>query len=475
MAQYIEVSGTSFGNAHSDDPTYAFTVGSGTVFLSGSGGYVNAASGITKAELTNGVKLKVSDDTITAVTCSVEDNFTCTDHIEYATWVIASPTPSPTSTPSPSITPSITPSAQLRTILLTDAEPDSTIDGSALGLSISSQQRNYTQEDVDAGGNQGLVGPITISYNAGEEFTISTVDLDDGTDATYTYTLSDYVSGVGYYLSITGSFPDTAGGTTTTVDVTITGTAEATYEHEIHYNFNDVDNATYDVDMIRPSEASFSEANLTASYSGIDGTAYTASFVFEANNNYEFASANNITPSFTDGTPATNISKIRQALSGSNNEYLEIWYAGDIGANDAFANLTFTGSPVFANYIDNALDVDVEWSTTSNTGPWTQHYDGGTRAVTNALVVGPSITQFWVRITGHDGRYQVAESSDTSNFLSSIFPALNDTIDAGVHAVTILANNEAGTADRSATFRISNPSGEIAPKLDITFTQEGTQ
>lgn len=96
MAQYIQVQGTSFGNAHSDSPTYAFTEGSGAgVYLSGSGGYVNAATGITKATLTSGVKLKVENDLATAVTCSVESGFTCATEFEYATWTIVSPTPTP--------------------------------------------------------------------------------------------------------------------------------------------------------------------------------------------------------------------------------------------------------------------------------------------------------------------------------------------------------------------------------------------
>lgn len=96
MAQYLEITGTSFGNAHGDDPTYAFTIGSGDIFLSGSGGYVNSPTGITKAVLTSGVKLKISDDTATAVTCSVESGFTCTNEFEYATWTLTSPTPSAT-------------------------------------------------------------------------------------------------------------------------------------------------------------------------------------------------------------------------------------------------------------------------------------------------------------------------------------------------------------------------------------------
>lgn len=101
MAQYIEVSGASFGNGHSDNPTYSFTVGTGDIYLSGSGGWVNSPTGISKATLTAGVKLKVTDNTIQYVTCSVDSGFTCADTISYASWTPISPTPT--------VTPSTTP------------------------------------------------------------------------------------------------------------------------------------------------------------------------------------------------------------------------------------------------------------------------------------------------------------------------------------------------------------------------------
>lgn len=101
MAQYIEVSGASFGNGHSDNPTYSFSVGTGDIYLSGSGGWVNSPTGISKATLTAGVKLKVTDNTIQYVTCSVDSGFTCTNTISYASWTPISPTPTvtPSSTP----------------------------------------------------------------------------------------------------------------------------------------------------------------------------------------------------------------------------------------------------------------------------------------------------------------------------------------------------------------------------------------
>lgn len=115
MAQYLAISGSSFGNAHSDNPTYAFSVGTGDIFLSGSGGYVNTPTGITKATLTAGIKLKVTDETIAAVTCSVESGFTCTDTIAYATWTAPSPTPTVT----PTITPTATPAPSGTTFSIT--------------------------------------------------------------------------------------------------------------------------------------------------------------------------------------------------------------------------------------------------------------------------------------------------------------------------------------------------------------------
>lgn len=99
MPQYIFVSASSFGNGHNDNPTYTFSVGSGTIFLSGSGGYVNNPTGITKATLDNpGVFLELSDENITYVTCSVDSGFNCAGTIKYVTWTPA-PSPTPTSTP----------------------------------------------------------------------------------------------------------------------------------------------------------------------------------------------------------------------------------------------------------------------------------------------------------------------------------------------------------------------------------------
>jgi hypothetical protein len=100
MAQYIFVSASSFGNGHSSDTTYSFSVGTGTIFLSGSGGYVNNPTGITKATLDDpGVYLELSDESLTYVTCSVDTGFTCANTIKYVSWTPpVTPTPTPTGT-----------------------------------------------------------------------------------------------------------------------------------------------------------------------------------------------------------------------------------------------------------------------------------------------------------------------------------------------------------------------------------------
>lgn len=578
MAQYIEVQGTSFGNAHSDNPTYAFTVGTGTVLLSGSGGYVNAATGITKAELTSGVKLKVSDDTISAVTCSVESGqgFTCDAHFEYATWTVASPTPTPTPsgetgtcrnvwvsstydsstqygiqyikpgivtptrvafatligtsytyggvagtvfsvcstatpdfwdfnanggsgaittamgsdaviladggtcqadgdcsftppTPSPTRTITPTPSAQLRTLLLTDEEPDSTIDGGA-GLSIGSTQVNYTQADVDAG-NQPLLGPILISYAAGEDFTINSVNLNDGLGGSYTYTLSDYVGGAGYYLSITGSFPDTAGGTTTTVDVTVNASSIPTYEHELRWNVNGISNAVGTYSLESPSTANLTLTANTSSFTGRENAYYTASFKFEANNNYAWNGFNDVTVALSDGTPATNISKVYQRFSGSSNEFIEIGYAGDIGANDAFASLTFSGTPEYAAQISNANDITVRYRVPGGSGTYYDLIVSGAVQGTVTSAANTAGATIDIRPTTHDGKYEIVNNLNTP-WITSITPNENNTIDDITHTITLAENT--GASDRYTTVILRTQDGSIAPKLNIPISQSGT-
>lgn len=124
MAQYIFVSGSFFGDNHNDSPTYAFSMpagSSGSIFLSGSGGYVNSPTGIPKITLEDtGSFLKVDDNTITQLTCSVEVGFNCTTQEAYFNWIIPSSTPTPTATTTP--TPSPNPSTVTFTL---DADQES--------------------------------------------------------------------------------------------------------------------------------------------------------------------------------------------------------------------------------------------------------------------------------------------------------------------------------------------------------------
>lgn len=447
MAQYLAITGSSFGHGHLDNPTYTITANEGTVLLSGSGGYVNAATAITKAALTSGIKVKLSSDSATSVTATVNSGFNCDSETAQGTWTLPTPTSTPTGTPTP------TPSAQLRTILLTDSEPDSTINGSAAGLSIGSSQRNYTQDDVNAGSNQNLVGPILISYQAGEDFTISTVDLDDGAGGSYTYTLSDYVAGTGYYLSITGSFPDTAGGTTTTVDVTITGTAEASYTEDIQYT-NTVSNGTLVITSTSPSTATFSQTANTASFAGNDGDYYTASFAFTATTDYEWG-AGDITAALTAGTPDANLDLISTTTSGSTRTYS---YASSIGANDAFAELDFSGSPRWALDITNASRVAVDWRIYGNS-TWNVYKAYDTPAPAD-ISIGYDTTQIELRIKDHDGKYQITE---TETEITSITNQTHDQEQDGIHLVTLTQNTDLPAAVRSMKVQVGQQPGADNP------------
>jgi hypothetical protein len=109
MAQNITVTGGSFGSSHQPSTTYAITVASGTVALTAGG----PSTGITKAELTNGVAITVSDNNITQCTITVE-NGPCINQSAIASWsqvATATPTPAPTATPLPTATSTPAPTA----------------------------------------------------------------------------------------------------------------------------------------------------------------------------------------------------------------------------------------------------------------------------------------------------------------------------------------------------------------------------
>lgn len=108
MAQYKDFNGDNFGNAHQSDTTYKVVKApladgnpsSGSIYLSGSGGYINAATGITKATLDAGINIRIDDNDVTRSIVEVE-NGTCDGQQAFAIWVFPTPTATPTNTPTP--------------------------------------------------------------------------------------------------------------------------------------------------------------------------------------------------------------------------------------------------------------------------------------------------------------------------------------------------------------------------------------
>lgn len=91
MAQFVFLSGSFFGRGHEDNPTYKITTASGQssydIFLSGSGGYVNSPTGITKNTLENvGVNIKVDNDFVTQSYVEVESGFNCSGETAIVDW-----------------------------------------------------------------------------------------------------------------------------------------------------------------------------------------------------------------------------------------------------------------------------------------------------------------------------------------------------------------------------------------------------
>lgn len=98
MAQYKDFNGANFGNGLGSSTTFkVINSGSNTgdIFLSGSGGYVNSPTGISKASLDAGINLKFSNDFICQALVVVE-NGECSGSEAEANWCV---TPTPTSSP----------------------------------------------------------------------------------------------------------------------------------------------------------------------------------------------------------------------------------------------------------------------------------------------------------------------------------------------------------------------------------------
>ena len=102
MAQYKDLNGDNFGNGLGTGTTFKIInsgSNTGNIYLSGSGGYVNSPTGITKAALDAGINVKFENDSICQVLVEVE-NGACAGTTAEAYWC-TTPTPTPTTTPTP--------------------------------------------------------------------------------------------------------------------------------------------------------------------------------------------------------------------------------------------------------------------------------------------------------------------------------------------------------------------------------------
>ena len=101
MAQTITFTGTAFGSTHDNSTTYRVDPPQGTA---------NPSSGISKTELTNGINITFSSDSITSATCTVE-NGTCVGEEATVTWSV---TPTPI-VPTPDVPPPVVPTPDVPT------------------------------------------------------------------------------------------------------------------------------------------------------------------------------------------------------------------------------------------------------------------------------------------------------------------------------------------------------------------------
>ena len=159
MAQTIFIQMTASGSSHSGTTTtYAATVPAGTV---------SPNSGITAASLSSGLNFTFSSDSVSEITCSVENGI-CATTESYATWVPISPSATPSATPSesagvptsPSASPSATPSTS----------PSSAGPGASPSVTPSVTPSNsvvwYEFQASEANGDPGSVCamPTTTTY-----------------------------------------------------------------------------------------------------------------------------------------------------------------------------------------------------------------------------------------------------------------------------------------------------------------------
>ena len=377
----------------------------------------------------------------------------------------ATKTSTPTSTPPPATPTSTPPPEPPSTITVTDVGSTSTIDGGTLGLSVGSTQETFYSNQA----GQAFDLTIGVSYSAGEDFTITGVTLNDGLGNTYNYTVTN-ISGFGKNITVTGTYPTVSPGTTVTIDITITALSIATYTHELRWNMNNVDNATYEINSIQPSTAAFTETGNTASFSGTDGAEYIASFEFTPVNGYAFSNLGNITPSLVQGFPDTGISLVDGSPSVESG-ILYYRYAGNIGANDAFTSLTFSGSPIWDLDITNANEVEIEYRI-AGTSTWFTLQELGVPTPVS-ISIGPSPVTLEVKVAGHNGKYQVT-TPDTGDI--AISPSLNNSQDPEIHSVTVTGN--INSTSRNLRITIGQQVGAdnpLPPQVakNITIVQDG--
>ena len=99
MAQTITLQFDSVGGDHNSFNTYGISVSTGTA---------SPNTGITYSQLTSGVSISLSSDTVSSLTCTVE-NGSCAGETATVSWTPSAPTPAPAA-PSPTPAPAAAPS-----------------------------------------------------------------------------------------------------------------------------------------------------------------------------------------------------------------------------------------------------------------------------------------------------------------------------------------------------------------------------
>lgn len=471
MAQYLSITAGSFGAGHDDNPTYTITADSGTVYRSGSatvehpaGGYVFTPATASKAELTSGIKVKV-DDAATQITATVDSGFQCSGNTADGSWIVLTPTPTPTPT---STRPIVNYSLRVGDI---DGNSTINIGGVDYQLTVEDHIQNYNSLDVGTSFTNDAIGTTSVYSPNEEQFTITSVNATDNFGNVYQTSVSNFgqtdLGPNGFDITITGNYIQPPSGTEVIIDLDIQTSYEATYIEEIHYT-NTVSNGTLVISEVNPSPASFSQTANTASFSGTDGSYYTASFAFTAITDYEWG-AGDITNALTAGNPDANLNLINTTTVGATRTY---FYGSEIGANDAFAELDFSGSPRWALDITNAKQVGIQWRL-QGSSTWNTYKAANDPTIVSPIDISHNTTAVEIRISDHDGKYAVTESETEILGISNPY---HNQEQAGEHTITLTENNDGPpVADRNLVFTIEQQAGATNPVssnfLNVTIIQ----